>query len=116
MSDSIDTLLRDNIRALMRLHRWNQTDFAERLRRSQGWVSKHLNGQLRFQVCDLDGLSTVFGLSPAELLRERYGKWDRRSGLDRRSGTERRRTPREGLRAFPQREMEEDRLRLMGEE
>lgn len=87
-----------NVREAMRVRRWKQADLAARLGRSQPWLSKRLKGTTEFQLSDLDALSTVFGLSPTELVCAGYGKWDRRSGRDRRTGADRRqsRTP-----AFP---------------
>jgi len=93
--------LRLNILELLAFRRMKQTEFAERLGRSQSWVSKRLAGKAsgkgsRFQLSDLDTLGAVFGLSPAELLEPRYGKWERRSGTDRRQHGERRRAVQKG--------------------
>lgn len=80
-----------NLRELMTLHNLNQSELAERIQKSQPWLSKRLTGETRFQVEDLDALGHVFGLSPAQLLEAGYGNLDRRSGEDRRHGVERRR-------------------------
>lgn len=79
-----------NIRELMRWRRMTQADLADALGESQPWLSKRLTGTTPFQLCDVDAIAAVFELSPAELLREGYGKWDRRAGGDRRTGLERR--------------------------
>lgn len=102
--------LRVNVLELMDFRRMSQVELAERLGKSQSWVSKRLSGKKwdeggsRFQFSDLDALSTVFGLSPAELLLPGYGKWDRRVGADRRCGRDRRRVPR----ASPDRREDEE--------
>lgn len=83
--------IRENVRALMDLRRWKQADLAERLGRSQPWLSKRLTGKTPFHMSDLDALSAVFSLSQAEVLQPGFGKWDRRSGEDRRRVPERRR-------------------------
>lgn len=94
--------LRRNVLELMKVWRWNQATLADKLGRSQPWLSRRLKAPAevtdedqghgtRFHFSDLDALSTVFGLSPAELLQPMYGKWDRRSGAERRSGVDRRR-------------------------
>lgn len=87
--------LRCNIEELMRLFGWNQTELAIRLQKDQSWVSRHLNRDppprgARFQFRDIDRIAAIFGLSPAELLQPRYGKWDRRHADERRSGADRR--------------------------
>lgn len=96
-TDDIDTeeRLRLNLVELLIFRRMKQNELAERLGKSQAWVSKRLTGKAsgkgsRFQFSDLDALAAVFGLSPAELLQPRYGKWDRRSGRERREGADRR--------------------------
>lgn len=92
---SAEERLRQNVLELLTFRRMKQTDLAERLGRSQSWVSKRLKGKhegkgSRFQLSDLDALGRVFGLSPAELLQPAYGKWDRRSGHERRQRADRR--------------------------
>lgn len=84
--------LRTNIKELMRLWRINQVALADRVHQTQPWLSKRLTGKVRFKIEDLGPLACAFGLSPAELLRPGYGKWnrrvrDRRSGVDRRKNT-----------------------------
>lgn len=97
--DPAEQLLRQNLLELMEFRRMTQAELAERLGKSQPWLSKRLSGKSwndggsRFQFEDLDALAHVFGLSPWELLQPAYGKWDRRRGDDRRSGSERRRRP-----------------------
>ena len=95
--DYIDSeeVLRCTVECLMEMYGWNQTEFAARLGKDQSWVSRHLSREApprgaRFQFRDLDLVAAVFGVSPAELLAQRHGKWDRRSGRDRRGGTDRR--------------------------
>jgi len=83
--------IRANVRELMDLRRWTQADLAERLGRSQPWLSKRLTGTTPFQIEDLDTFSAAFGLKPAELLCMGFGKWDRRQTPERRAGDERRR-------------------------
>lgn len=87
--------LRCSVEALMDLYGWNQTEFARRLGKDQSWVSRHLSREppprgARFQFRDLDLIASVFGLSPAELLEQRHGKWDRRTRGERRDGSDRR--------------------------
>jgi transcriptional regulator with XRE-family HTH domain len=105
VAESAEERLRLNLVELMEFRRMKQSELAERLGRSQSWVSKRLAGKdgggNRFQMSDLDALATIFGLSPWELLQPAYGKWDRRSGDERRSGHERRRR---ALSPFNQRE------------
>src|SRR5688572_16261056 len=89
--------LRRNVVELMRFYRMRQATLAEKIGRSQSWLSRRLSGKpwdqggSRFQFEDLDKLADVFGVSPAELLQPKYGEWDRRTGHERRSGTDRRR-------------------------
>lgn len=97
MSDTADSeeRLRCNIEHLMEMFGWNQTELAIRVGKDQSWVSRHLSRKpppsgARFQFSDLDALAAVFGLSPAELLAHRYGKWDRRIGDERRQRADRR--------------------------
>jgi transcriptional regulator with XRE-family HTH domain len=86
--------LRRNVVELMRLYGWTQAELAAKLGQSQPWLSRRLSESdstgTRFQLSDLDLLSHVFALSPQELLRPGYGKWDRRSGNERRGGFDRR--------------------------
>lgn len=91
-----EAVLRQNIQALMDLYRWNQAELAARIGKDQSWVSRHLSGAppprgARFQFRDLDLIAHAFGLSPADLLRQTDGNWDRRNGRERRSGRDRRR-------------------------
>lgn len=87
--------VRANVRELMAVRRWTQSDLAERLGVSQPWLSKRLTGTTPFQIEDLDALAQVFGLSPHTLLYSGFGKWDRRSGDERRTGEDRRHPQRE---------------------
>jgi transcriptional regulator with XRE-family HTH domain len=80
-----------NVKEAMDLRRWTQAELAERLGRSQPWLSKRLSGTTSFQIEDLDALAHVFGLTPQEWICAGYGKWERRVGDDRRSGSDRRR-------------------------
>lgn len=82
--------VRVNIECLMEMHRLTQAELAERIGKSQPWLSKRMTGTTPFQIEDLDSLSYAFGLSPAQLLQEGYGKLDRRVCAERRSGMERR--------------------------
>ena len=97
---SAEEWLRRNVLELMRFYRMKQATLAEKIGRSQSWLSRRLSGKpwdeggSRFQFEDLDVLAAVFGLSPAELLEPNYGDWNRRTGHERRSGTDRRRRPR----------------------
>ena len=97
---SAEEWLRRNVLDLMEFYRMKQATLAERIGRSQSWLSRRLSGKSwdqggsRFQFEDLDALAAVFGLSPAELLEPKYGEWNRRTGHERRSGTDRRRKPR----------------------
>jgi transcriptional regulator with XRE-family HTH domain len=82
--------VRLNVECLMEMHRLTQAELAERLGRSQPWLSKRLTGTTPFHLGDLDAIGCIFGLSPAQLLQSGYGKLDRRSGMQRRDGIERR--------------------------
>ena len=88
--------LRRNLLELMEFRRMTQAELADRMGKSQSWVSRRLSGRdwseggSRFQFEDLDVLANIFGLSPAELLLPGYGKWDRRRAGERRCGTDRR--------------------------
>lgn len=86
--------LRRNILELMRWRKMNQVRLAKLLGQSQSWLSRRLSEKpdkgTRFQFSDLDTLSAIFGVSPAQLLQPGYGNWDRRTGGDRRSGVDRR--------------------------
>lgn len=91
-----EACLRNNIAALMKFYRWDQTELAMRLGKDQSWVSRHLSAKpppkgARFQFRDLDLIAGVFGLSPAELLAMKHGNFDRRATGERRSGADRRR-------------------------
>lgn len=107
VTEHAEEQLRQNIKELMRIWGMNQTELAEKLGKTQSWVSRRLNeggranGGTRFQFNDLDDLACVFGLSPAELLRPGYGKWDRRGAHDRRTGHDRR-GPSRGARPEPE--------------
>lgn len=96
----VEEQLRVNVLDIMEFRRIKQADLAERLGRSQAWVSKRLKGKQpdgkgsRFQLQDLDALADIFGLSPAELLAPTQQGWDQRTGVDRRAGYERRRVVR----------------------
>ena len=70
--------------------RMTQAELAECLGKSQPWLSKRLTGVTPFHMDDLDGIGRVFGLSPAQLLQQGYGVFDRRRGTERRSGSDRR--------------------------
>lgn len=116
IGDSAEERLRRNLLELMEFRRMKQSELADLLGHSQSWVSKRLAGKEsgrgnRFQLRDLDQLSTIFGLSPWELLQPAYGKWDRRSGADRRGGSDRRtRRPLSPFRAsgMPMKDPQED--------
>ena len=82
--------VRANVMEAMNARKWTQAELADRLGRSQPWLSKRLTGTTPFKIEDLDTIAAVFELSPAELLGHGYGKWDRRSGRERRSGFDRR--------------------------
>lgn len=82
--------LRANVRELLDLRRWTQTELADRLGQSQPWLSKRLTGTTPFQIEDVDAIAAAFDLSPSDLLCVGFGQWDRRSMPDRRSGLERR--------------------------
>jgi transcriptional regulator with XRE-family HTH domain len=82
--------VRINVECLMEMRRLTQVELCERLDKSQPWLSKRLTGTTPFQIEDLDLIGDVFGLSPAQLLQEGYGKRDRRCGEDRRTGADRR--------------------------
>lgn len=108
VADSLDVgaeeQLRQNLLEILEFRRMKQTDLADRLGRSQSWVSKRLTGKAsgrgsRFQLSDLDALSAIFGLSPSELLQPAYGKRDRRSGHERRQRPDRRQA--RALSTFP---------------
>lgn len=93
----VESILRANIKLLMKQRRLKQKDVARLAQRSQGWISKRLSGKpsresgSRFQVQDLDVLANVFGLSPTTLLQPLHGNSDRRhADKDRRSGFDRR--------------------------
>lgn len=97
MDTTAEAQLRLNIIELMDFRRMKQAHLADRLGKSQSWVSKRLSGKAwtaggsRFQFEDLDALARVFDLPPDALLRPGFGKWDRRRGGDRRMGSDRRR-------------------------
>lgn len=97
MDTTAEAQLRLNLIELMDFRRMTQAQLAERLGKSQSWVSKRLSGKAwteggsRFQFEDLDALARVFDLPADALLRPGFGKWDRRCGADRRTGGDRRR-------------------------
>lgn len=94
MHDSAGAAANDQVRAnveeLMAMRGMTQAVLADRLGESQPWLSKRLTGKTPFQMRDLDMIGDVFGLSPAQLLQEGYGKQDRRCGNDRRVCADRR--------------------------
>lgn len=93
LESSTEKQLRLNVKELMKIWRLNQATLAAKLGKGQPWLSRRLSekdAKTRFQLEDIDALCAVFQLTPSELLRPGYGKWDRRSGRDRRSGAERR--------------------------
>lgn len=94
---SANRRLQDNVRALMKWRRLTQAQLARRLGISQAAFSKRLSGRTAFQISDLDGIASAFGLSPAELFLDGYGDRDRRGGRDRRTGLDRRRTATHGV-------------------
>lgn len=87
--------LRRNVAELMKYRRMKQGEVAERLGRPQPWLSRRMSADrdkgTRFQVCDLDALADIFGVSPAQLLCAGNGQWDRRKNGERRCGQDRRR-------------------------
>jgi transcriptional regulator with XRE-family HTH domain len=94
MGDSAVVLANDrvrtNVECLMEMRRMTQAELAEQIGKSQPWLSKRLTGATPFQIEDLDLVGDAFGLSPAQLLQDGYGKRDRRCGEERRSGADRR--------------------------
>jgi transcriptional regulator with XRE-family HTH domain len=88
---SANEWVKANVQEAMDLRKWKQVDLAQRLGRSQPWLSKRLTGKTPFQIKDLDALARAFGFAASDLLCAGYGKWDRRQGQDRRSGFDRRR-------------------------
>ncbi|HTH02335.1 MAG TPA: helix-turn-helix transcriptional regulator, partial [Vicinamibacterales bacterium] len=84
----------ENIRELLKTYRWTQAELAERLGRTQPWVSKRMtrnpDAANKWKVEDLDGLVRVFQLAPWELLRPGHGRLDRRSPYARRVTDDRR--------------------------
>lgn len=88
-----EEIVRRNVLELMRWRRMNQVTLAERLGKSQPWLSRRLSTtdkSTRFQFGDLDAIADVFGVSPAQLMCAGIGEWERRKG-ERRSGEDRRR-------------------------
>lgn len=94
--------VRRNVRALMEFFGFNQAELAERIGKSQSWVSKRVKGNVPFKLKDLDALASALGVPAPSLLYE-YGSgaFERRRGQDRRSGLDRRRS----ARAEPQHQM-----------
>lgn len=82
--------VRRNLREIMRIRRMSQAQLADALGRSQPWLSKRLTNVTPFHLEDIDAISAIFGLTPAEFLCEGYGQFDRRKGGDRRVGQDRR--------------------------
>lgn len=103
--EGAEAQLRQNITELMEWRKMTQADLAEKLGRTQPWVSKRMAGKTKFTVPDLDALCAVFLLEPHQIMRPGHGQWDRRTHRDRRSGHERRGATHE-VRPFPEREEE----------
>lgn len=72
--------LRINIRELMAWRKLTQGDLAALLDKDQPWLSRRMSGKTQFLVEDLDRFAAVFRLTPHELLRPGFGKWERRRG------------------------------------
>ncbi len=86
-------LLRRNVQALLDWRRWNQAQLADRIGRSQPWVSKRLNGKTRVSLEDLELIAGAFMLPAHALLHSGgFGQFERRSGRDRRTLDRRRHT------------------------
>lgn len=90
MKRTAEDLLRQKIAVLLHQRGWSQIEFAERLGKSQAWVSRKLTGVQAFRLRDLDAIAGLFAISLPELFFDEYGQWDRRSGGDRRKQDRRR--------------------------
>lgn len=89
-------LVRRNVRTMMDWRGWTQAEMAERVHKTQPWLSKRLNGVVRFQIEDLDQVAAAFLIPLSSLLEPGgLGEYERRTGHDRRSGKDRRKTSRE---------------------
>lgn len=89
--------VRRNVEGLMEKQGVTQVQLAERLHKSQSWVSKRVSGRTPFKLKDLDDLAHAFAVSPESLLHEfGTGGFERRTGRERRVAADRRRTARIG--------------------
>lgn len=86
-----DEQLRHKVKLLMEANRLSQAQLAQRLDRSQPWLSRRLTGVQQFRIGDLDRIATVFEITIPELFFDTFGQWDRRSKSDRRKGERRQR-------------------------
>lgn len=88
LTSASERQLSANVRALMKLYRWTQTDLAEKLGETQSWVSRRMSAspdkKYRWKVEDLDALALAFEVPAYTLLRPGHGRVDRRSSHARR--------------------------------
>ena len=111
----LETILVENIRALLIARNLDQGAMAFAVGHSNAWISKILSGERKMSLTDIDKVAGFFGLTGSQLLchgisrmTERRKK-DRRSGQDRRKGDRRQQNvtdlvhPPFGGREYPQR-------------
>ena len=85
--ESADDIAKRNIQSLRTWRHWTQADLAERIGKTQPWLSKRLTGRVPLNLRDLDLIASAFLVSAASLIEPRApDQWERRSGVDRRRG------------------------------
>lgn len=64
----LSSRLAAEVRAEMARQQINQQTLAQRLGRSQQWLSRRVTGEVPFDVADLSALSDALGVGPIDLL------------------------------------------------
>lgn len=84
-------ILRENIKALLRIRGENSVSLARWLGHQKSWINKILNGHRDMQIEDFDRVADFFGVATYQLFQPGISPMtERRSGRDRRKVAERR--------------------------
>lgn len=108
------SLLKQNVEALLRARHQQDKDLAMWVGHSGGWISKVFKGERNIRVTDLDRIADFFGLSVYQLFAPGIGPLTERRVVQRRKLKERRIADRSAILAnIPQkrrrrRKVEED--------
>ena len=84
------SLLAQNVEALLKSRGLKQVDLANWCRKSEVWVSQFLGGKRSWKIKDLDRIADCFGVATYQLFQPGISTLTDRRRRDRRSGRERR--------------------------